>query len=661
LQLQLLGGFDIIKDGASAGPVSLRRAQAMLAYLALKTSRGESREVLVDLLWPDRFKEQAQASLRQVLFELRSIPRIGPGLVETTRTGVALGPAIVDCDVWQLERLAKVNDLDHAEAMLELYRGPLLEGAAVGSEPFGQWLAIQASRLEARVEDAVLRATAEPLDPGNRKRAVQALSRLVELSPMSCQAVSRSMEIEAVSGRMQEALQQYERYVRNLKLEFDEEPPPELHQAYVALKSASGPTNAVSQILRRPAYVHRNPWTRTQSDAPVVAVLPFRYEGALSAGPALATALSDDITLTLSGCRWFSVLSRAAANSVKGGALFVPRDFAQLTGADYLIYGTITDLAEGLSLVIELAEADTGYIRWAKRYDAPGANPLSWSSEVCPLIVAALDPAVAESERKALRRPPLAATGSEVAYGHLVMGYSQFYAGLWPEAIASFRSAVKEDATYAHAHAMMAVTTYLAAQVRRGTGWFSALSEAEACARRAMAIDPSEAKACNVLGQVLDWQGHHDEANDFLERAVTLNPSFALASTARSYHAVMTGEFNAAKIFIRTAMRLRVGDAGMGLCLPSKALADMHLGNHEEALQTAHWAVRLQPKFWLGRQVLAACLSTCNRMPEAEKATAELKLDYPGLTAEEFAAWLPYANSDDGKPVAEALRRVGWQ
>jgi DNA-binding SARP family transcriptional activator len=348
LQLQLLGGFDIIRDGASAGQVSLRRAQAMLAFLALKTSRAESREALVELLWPDRFKEQAQASLRQVLFELRSIPTIGPGLVETTRTEVALGPAIVDCDVWHLERLAKVNDLEHAELTLELYRGPLLEGASGGSEPFVQWLSIQTSHLEAKVESAVLRATAEPLDPAHRERAIQALSRLIELSPMSCQAVSRLMQIEAFSGRTEEALGKYERYARRLKLEFDEEPPPELRRVYDVLKSAPRPTPGGSQILRRPAYVHRNPWTKTQSDAPVVAVLPFRYEGALAAGAALATALSDDITLTLSGCRWFSVLSRAAANSVKDRALFVPKDFAQLTGADYLIYGTIADRADGL-------------------------------------------------------------------------------------------------------------------------------------------------------------------------------------------------------------------------------------------------------------------------------------------------------------------------
>jgi DNA-binding SARP family transcriptional activator/tetratricopeptide (TPR) repeat protein len=660
LQLQLLGGFAVIKDGISVGQVSLRRAQAMLAYLALKTSHSETREVLLDLLWPDRFKEQAQASLRQVLFELRAIPVVGPGLVETTRTGVALGPAIVDCDVWRLESLAKQGDLAHAELMLELYRGPLFDGASAGSEPFGQWLAIQSSHLEAKVEGAVLRATADPIDSGSSARAIQALSRLVERSPMSCQAVSRVMQIEAASGRIPEALMHYERYSRRLRLEFNEESPPELHQVYIALKSAPRPP-AATHVLRRPAYVHRDPWTKTQSDAPVIAVLPFRYEGALAAGAPLATALSDDITLTLSGCRWFSVLSRAAANSVKGDALFVPKDFAQRTGADYLIYGTITDRADGLSLVIELAEAETGYIRWAKRYDAPGGSPLSWVSEVCPLIVAAIDPAVAESERKAMRRPALAATGSEAAYQHLVFGYSQFYAGQWAEALTSFGSAIKEDATYAHAHAMMAVTSYLSAQVQRGTGWINALREAEACARRALEIDPSEAKACNILGQALDWQARHDEANDFLERALTLNPSFALASTARSYHAVMTGEFNVAKAFIRTAMRLRVGDAGMGLCLPSKALADMHLGNHEEALQTAHWAVRLQPKFWLGRQVLAACLSACNQMPEAERATLELKRDYPGLTSDEFAAWFPYANPDDGKLVTDALRRAGWQ
>ena len=57
---------------------------------------------------------------------------------------------------------------------------------------------------------------------------------------------------------------------------------------------------------------------------------------------------------------------------------------------------------------------------------------------------------------------------------------------------------------------------------------------AEKSARRALDIDPAEAKGCNVLGQVLDWQGQHDEATGYLERAFELNPSFAQASTETS-------------------------------------------------------------------------------------------------------------------------------
>ena len=133
-----------------------------------------------------------------------------------------------------------------------------------------------------------------------------------------------------------------------------------------------------------------------------------------------------------------------------------------------------------------------------------------------------------------------------------------------------------------------------------------------------------------------------------------------MSSTARSYHAVMTGAFDAAKAFIQTAMRLRVGDASLGLCLPSKALADLHLGNCEDALQTAHWAVRKQPKFWLGRQVLAACLAANGDLQAASKAASELRRDYPGLTAEDFVRWFPYASATGGEPVKQALQRAGW-
>jgi DNA-binding SARP family transcriptional activator/TolB-like protein len=658
MQLQLLGGFALTDPGGRSVPVTLRRGQALLAYLVLKESHAESREALIDLLWPDRFKEQAQASLRQILFELKKAAAGPAPLVEATRTAVALGAGIAACDVWDFERAAA--GADGVEHMFRLYRGPLLDGPPIGSEPCAQWMAIQRSRLEGRLESAVLEATSHDADAADPERSIAWLERLVTLSPMCCEAMLRLISIEMARGRRTEARLQYERYAKRLKLELDEEPPAELREAYEALKAVPDRKPVPSLSLRRPAYAHRDPWVRTRCDAPVVAVLPFRYDGPAASGAALATALADDITMILSGCRWFSVLSSSATHSLAGGAPFIPRDFARLTGANYLIYGFIVERADARTLTIELADAETGHIRWVNRYDAPTADLRAWAGEVCPMVVAALDPAVADSERRALSRPSLAATGSPVAYHHLVLGYRSFYSGAYADAGAEFRNAIREDATYAHAHAMLAVTIYLSAQVQRDHRWAAALQTAEQSARRALEIDPSEPKGCNIMGQILDWQGRHEEAAPFLERAVSLNPSFALASTARSYHAVMTGAFEAAKSFLRTAMRLRVGDAGLGLCLPSKALADLHLGNREDALSTAHWAVRLRPRFWLGRQVLAVCLSGNGDYESAAKAADELRRDYPGLTAKEFAGWLPYASAASAEPITEALQRAGW-
>ena len=74
--------------------------------------------------------------------------------------------------------------------------------------------------------------------------------------------------------------------------------------------------------------------------------------------PALATALADDITIVLSGCRWFSVLSSSTTHSLAARSPFIAKDFAQLTGANYLIYGFIVERGNNRTLTIELADAD---------------------------------------------------------------------------------------------------------------------------------------------------------------------------------------------------------------------------------------------------------------------------------------------------------------
>ncbi len=661
MKLKMFGGFDLFENRAEHFDVSLKRGRALIAYLALKDAHTEKREFLVDLLWPGRFREQAQASLRQVLFDIRKQCGDGEPIVVATRSDVSLGAAIEECDVWAFEACVDSGDPADAEHALELYRGPFLEGPSIGAEPFQQWVAIQRSRLEAQLEATVMEAATECRDNGFDQRACNMLERLLQINPLCYQAAVFLLETDAANGRIAEALRKYERYARHLKLEFDETPPPELHDAYETLKSSPDKRAPFRTPRRRQAYDGEDPWRRTSGDAPVIAVLPFRYLAQSPLGNELAVAMTEDITLMLSGCRWFKVMSRSSTHSVVSNEPKVINDFVQRTGADYLIYGALTERGENWSVTVELADAASGIIKWAKRYDADKDRIIAWAKDVCPLIVAALDPALVESETSFSRKPALSATGSVAAYQHLVTGYRRFYSGDWAGALSEFERATEEDETYAHAHAMVAVTIYFDAQLNRKRHWREQMQEAEKRARRALKIDPSEAKACNILGQILDWQGQHEDSFDFLQKAVSLNPSFAWASTGHSYHAVMMGEFDEAKSYMQNALRLRVGDSGLGLCLPARALADLHLGNIEEALSTAHWATRMQPDFWLGRQILCATLYAAGDEAAAEQTVKSLQQDYGELSSEEFARWFPYDRADIDTPVLNTLRQFGWR
>ena len=75
LTLSLLGGFRARLDERSL--TLSKKAQALLAHLALSPGHTQPRARLAGLLWGDRADEQARNSLRQTLFELRRV--LGPG------------------------------------------------------------------------------------------------------------------------------------------------------------------------------------------------------------------------------------------------------------------------------------------------------------------------------------------------------------------------------------------------------------------------------------------------------------------------------------------------------------------------------------------------------------------------------------------------------
>ena len=86
LMLGLLGPVRLVSSAGDEVTPKARKTRALLALVALSRT-PVSRGRLSDLLWGDRGEEQAKASLRQALYELRSLSAAGYVIADRQAVG----------------------------------------------------------------------------------------------------------------------------------------------------------------------------------------------------------------------------------------------------------------------------------------------------------------------------------------------------------------------------------------------------------------------------------------------------------------------------------------------------------------------------------------------------------------------------------------------
>jgi DNA-binding SARP family transcriptional activator/DNA-binding Lrp family transcriptional regulator len=232
LHLTLLGGFQLRVDQRTI-PVTTKKAQALLAYLALRPDRPHSRDTLVGLLWGDASEERARHNLRQTMFRLRqAFARArNAGLVARGDT-IALDTAAVSVDALEFQRLLGGGTAPGLEAALALYQGALLEGMHVAEPSFEEWLQPERERFRDSAVQALAQLLGHQTKRGAVDAAVQTATRLLALDPLQ-EGIHRAlMRLYAQRGRRASALRQYQVCVGVLQRELGVEPEPETRRAY---------------------------------------------------------------------------------------------------------------------------------------------------------------------------------------------------------------------------------------------------------------------------------------------------------------------------------------------------------------------------------------------------------------------------------------------
>ena len=271
LHLTLLGGFQArsLTDVAIAIPI--KKAKALLAYLALHPGQLHPRDKLAALLWEDSGETQARHSLRQALVGLRKAFPRPAHVIAAEDDALTIPPQAIEVDVLTFERLLREGTPEALEQAVALYQGELLEGFNPGAAGFEEWLMERRGRLRERAiaaaEALLVRQLADP--PGSG--AIGLALRLVSWDPLRESAQRTLMELYARQGRHGAALKQYQICRAVLRRELGVEPDAQteaLHQHLLQQRRAF--TTATSPASPPPAPTDGpGEWSGDPPPAPV--------------------------------------------------------------------------------------------------------------------------------------------------------------------------------------------------------------------------------------------------------------------------------------------------------------------------------------------------------------------------------------------------------
>jgi len=215
LQLLTLGAPLLLTQSGEQVRFRTRKHFALLIRLAIEAGRKLTRDYLMDLLWPDAAAPRARHSLAQALTVLKE--KIGRDHLVVQRASIGLVAGAVQVDAARLDTL---------EAEI---RGQFLDGFEVpGAVQFEHWKDEWRAKLMPRIHDCLVKQ----MDAGRRIGDFASVERhaqlLLDLDPLSDDAVRGVMEARAWVGDRSNALQVYGRFEMRLAQELGAKPSPDL-------------------------------------------------------------------------------------------------------------------------------------------------------------------------------------------------------------------------------------------------------------------------------------------------------------------------------------------------------------------------------------------------------------------------------------------------
>jgi serine/threonine-protein kinase len=363
--------------------------------------------------------------------------------------------------------------------------------------------------------------------------------------------------------------------------------------------------------------------TARVDDLPSIAILPFENLSPDPENVFFGDGLAEELATALSRLPKLRVAARTSAFKLRGKDLDA-REIGTKLGVGAILEGSVRKAGSRLRVTAKLVDTSDGFQLWSERYDRDMEDIFAVQDDITAAIVEQLSVRLEAGQTEPAPHRP---TDNLDAYALYLKGLHHWNS-LTPEGLRKSREcyegAVEIDPNYALAHAALSMW-------HQSLAFWADAVPAEAFAKsrgealRALEIDDSVALAHNCLGIILcmhDWRWSEAEAE--FKRALECDASSPFGHLNYSFHLSSLGRHEEAVEEARIAMRLDPLSTVINTWAASRLLP---AGRVDEGLAiledvTARDPNAWQPHLWLSEALLYAGLRD-RAVAHAERA-AEL-------------------------------------
>jgi TolB-like protein/tetratricopeptide (TPR) repeat protein len=358
-------------------------------------------------------------------------------------------------------------------------------------------------------------------------------------------------------------------------------------------------------------------------DKPSIAVLPFANMSGDPEQEYFVDGMVEEVITALSRIRWLFVIARNSSFSYKGKSPDV-RQVGRELGIRYVLEGSVRKAGNRVRITGQLIDAATGAHLWADRFDGSLTDVFDLQDKVASSVAGVIEPALqaAETARSA-GRP----TNDLTAYDLYLRAHAMLLSSARqiPEALRLMEQAIARDPSYGPALAWAANCLWRLCIDGRSDDPEGLRRKSVDLARRALEVAGDDPGILANAAAVLAAFGEDvDAMMALVDRALTLNPSFARGWFLSGNLRLLAGQLDIAIEHVAAALRLSPR-ARVGQSLMVWGAAHFLNRRFDEAVPKLLLAIQEDPSYPAPYRYLAAGYALLGRLDEARDVVKRLR------------------------------------